>query len=493
MSAVFAAIKPGGAAQSGWRYGLCLVATLLGVLVTLALSRTIGDLAPLTLLALPPMVSAWYGGLGPGLLSTAISALSGSYFLLAPLNSFRIDAAEDWVRLGMLVLIGIVVSALCEALHRARLKAELESARLRALLEHIPAGVALAEAPSGRVVLGNSRVEKILGHPMIETPDLASYPEWPALHPDGRRLEAHEYPLARALQGEVLEEQELLYERGDGSRVWLRASAAPVREADGRLAGAVVLFFDMTDRKNLEESLRQRTAELRETGRRKDEFLATLAHELRNPLAPIYNSLQILTLRGNDPAVVARTREVMERQVRQMIRLVDDLLDVTRISQGKLELRKEPLDLAGVVSTAVEISRPLIEARRHDLTVAMPEQPLRVEADAARVAQVLSNLLNNAAKYTEPGGRIELTAERRDGHAVLRVRDNGAGIAPEMLPRIFDLFAQVEGTLDRAQGGLGIGLTLVRRLVEMHGGAVEAHSGGLSQGSEIVVRLPALA
>jgi signal transduction histidine kinase len=214
---------------------------------------------------------------------------------------------------------------------------------------------------------------------------------------------------------------------------------------------------------------------------------------LRNPLAPISNAIQILTLRGDDPALVAQTKEVMERQVHQMTRMVDELLEVSRIGRGKISLQTAPLDLAEVVATAVETSRPLVEARRHTLKVSLPERPARVEADGARLAQVLSNLLNNAAKYTEDGGRIDLIVEQAQADVVIRVRDNGIGMAPERLTSVFDMFEQVEGAADRSQGGLGIGLTLARRLVELHGGKIEAHSDGLGKGSEFVTRLPALA
>src|SRR5262249_48985855 len=216
-------------------------------------------------------------------------------------------------------------------------------------------------------------------------------------------------------------------------------------------------------------------------------------HELRNPLAPISNAIQILTLRGDDPKAVTQSREVMERQVHQMTRLVDDLMEVSRIGRGKISLEKAPVDLADVVATAVETSPPLVETHRHIMTVSLPERPARVEGDGARLAQVLSNLLNNAAKYIEDCGRIDLIVEQARGEAVIQVRDNGIGIAPERLPSIFDMFEQIEGAAGRSQGGLGIGLTVARRLVEMQGGKIEAHSDGLGKGSEFVVRLPALA
>jgi PAS domain S-box-containing protein len=279
----------------------------------------------------------------------------------------------------------------------------------------------------------------------------------------------------------------------DGSVRWIQARAKVFFDEAGKPSRMIGIDIDVTERKQMEESLRRQTMALQEADRRKDEFLATLAHELRNPLAPISNSIRILELRGNDPQAVARTREVMERQVRQMTHLVNDLLEVSRIGQGKIRLERAPVDLADVIATAVEACRPLVEAHHHTLTISLPERPVRVEADSARLAQVLSNLLNNAAKYTEDGGRIDLTVEQSRGDAVIRVRDNGIGIAPERLPTIFDMFEQIEGAADRSHGGLGIGLTLARRLVEMQGGKIEAHSAGLGKGSEFVTRLPALA
>ncbi len=232
---------------------------------------------------------------------------------------------------------------------------------------------------------------------------------------------------------------------------------------------------------------------LRETDRRKDEFLATLAHELRNPLAPIRNSLQILKMPRVDAEMVERSRDMMERQVHHLVRLVDDLLDVSRVMRGKIELRREKVELATIVARAVEMVQPLVDAQGHQLSVRISPESLLLDGDPVRLAQVVGNLLTNAAKYSESGGRIWLTANRDGDVAVLRVRDSGIGIAPQMLPRIFELFVQVDHASTKAQGGLGIGLTLVKNLVEMHNGTVEARSEGLAKGSEFVVRLPLLA
>jgi two-component system CheB/CheR fusion protein len=262
--------------------------------------------------------------------------------------------------------------------------------------------------------------------------------------------------------------------------------ALPIRDA----AGTVVRWFgaatDVHDLVVAQEGLRA-------ADRRKDEFLAMLAHELRNPLAPIRNAAQALRLFGPEERGPRHAREVIERQVEHLGRLVDDLLDVSRITSGKVELRKAIVDVAEVVERAVETVDPLVRARRQDLKIALPDEPILVDADAMRLAQVVANLLSNASKYTPEGGSLALSAEAADGQMVLRVKDTGIGIPPDMLEEIFGLFTQVGRSLDRAHGGLGIGLTLVRSLVQMHGGSVEAFSEGIGKGSEFFVRLPAWA
>jgi len=237
-------------------------------------------------------------------------------------------------------------------------------------------------------------------------------------------------------------------------------------------------------------ALRERSDELAEVSRNKDEFLATLAHELRNSLAPISNAVTYLGSAGLKDTQIRTARDVIARQVTVMVRLVDDLLDVSRISSNKLDIRKERVELATVLESAVESSRPLIKQSEHELSVSLPQEPVQLDADPIRLAQVFLNLLNNAAKYTKRGGRIWLTAERQGSDAVVSVRDNGIGIPADMLSRVFDMFTQVGQTLDRSQGGLGIGLTLVRRLVEMHDGTIEARNNATDQGSEFIVRLP---
>jgi signal transduction histidine kinase/ActR/RegA family two-component response regulator len=233
-------------------------------------------------------------------------------------------------------------------------------------------------------------------------------------------------------------------------------------------------------------------SELKAADRRKDEFLAMLAHELRNPLAPIRNALHIMKMPGANGEAIKHAREMTERQIRHMVRLVDDLLDVSRIMRGRIELRKEPVELGAVIAQAVETSQPVLDAHGQELIVSVPPEPLRLRADPTRLAQVVGNLLHNAAKFSERASRIWLSAERQGTEAVLRIRDEGVGIRPSLLPHIFDLFVQGDRSLERSQGGLGIGLTVVRKLVEMHGGSITASSEGVGKGSEFVVRLPGL-
>ena len=269
----------------------------------------------------------------------------------------------------------------------------------------------------------------------------------------------------------------------DGHRISVSLTISPIKDEKGRVIGASKIARDITQRKQSEQALR-------EADRRKDEFLATLAHELRNPLAPIRNALELAHRSAVGIPELEHAHGLMTRQLARLVRLVDDLLDISRITSGKIQLRPERVNLAAIVQSAVEGSRAAIDAQAQELTVILPEKPIFLQADPVRLAQVLSNLLNNAVKYTESGGHIWLTVEQQDHEAVISVRDTGIGIEPDQLPRVFEMFSQATPALERSQGGLGIGLALVKGLVGLHGGSVEAHSKGSGLGSEFIVRLP---
>jgi PAS domain S-box-containing protein len=277
-------------------------------------------------------------------------------------------------------------------------------------------------------------------------------------------------------------DKEFRFRRYDGAYRWMRSVAVPRVTAGGEWLGYTGCTFDVHD-------ARMSAHALREADRRKDEFLATLAHELRNPLAPIRNAVRLMALEGG-AGRTPQVLEMLERQVHHMVRLVDDLIDVSRVSRGTIELQCERLDLGRLLRTAAETSKPLIERARHRLNLSLPVEPLSVHGDAVRLAQVFANLLNNAAKYTDNGGDIEISVQRDGTEAVVTVRDDGIGLAPDQLPRLFEMFTQLDRGRARAQGGLGIGLSLAKRLVQMHGGTIRAESEGLGRGSCFTVRLP---
>lgn len=305
--------------------------------------------------------------------------------------------------------------------------------------------------------------------------------------PAGAPIDHDQCVMARVLKTEKAHHgEEVVMERPDGQRFTVLAYADPLRNEAGALIGAINVFIDITVRKRAED-------QLKEADCRKDQFLATLAHELRNPLAPLRNGLEILKQADGNDMLIGPTLSMMERQMEQMVRLVDELLDISRITRNQLVLHKEPVELAAVIQSAQESSRPFIDAMGHELTVSLPQTSLYLEADLTYLAQVFTNLLNNAAKYSRQGSRIELSAERQGREVAVRVQDTGIGISADMLSKIFEMFVQADNASGRPQEGLGMGLTLAKQLVEMHGGTVEAYSAGLGKGSEFIVRLPLLA
>ncbi|MDR3636722.1 MAG: PAS domain S-box protein [Isosphaeraceae bacterium] len=353
----------------------------------------------------------------------------------------------------------------------------------RALYNQAATGIAEVDL-SGRFLRANDRYCEIVGYPRE---DLLALRFQDITHPDdlARNLSMFER-VAEELPQYTIEKR---YVRKDGREVWARTAVSLIRDGAGKPARVAAIIEDVTERKRLEGELGRRMDELADADRRKDEFLAILAHELRNPLAPIRNALHLMRRPGGDEP----ERAMAERQVAHLVRLVDDLMDVSRISQGKIDLRTETVELQRIVTRAVETARAAIDARGLELSIALPAVPVRLKADPTRLEQVVDNLLTNAVKYTEPGGQIQVSLDREGEEAVLRVRDTGIGIPADMLPRVFEMFVQVERRPERSQGGLGIGLGIVKSLVELHGGRVEALSAGRGQGSEFVVRLPIVA
>jgi PAS domain S-box-containing protein len=357
-------------------------------------------------------------------------------------------------------------------------------AELAAIVESSDDGI-ISKDLDGVIRSWNHGAERVLGYAAAE----AIGRPISIIAPPGREAEMRRF-LDAIKQGRRVEHFETKRRRKDGRIIDVSLTVSPVKDESGRIVGASKVLRDITEQKALEARLAVRAEQLAEADRSKDEFLAMLAHELRNPLAPIRNSLEFLRRRGFSDPEQEWARDVISRQVEHLTHLVDDLLDVSRITSGKVKLQKSVLELDGVIRHAVEAVRPLVDAHDHELAVSLPEEPILLEADETRLLQILTNLLENATKYTPPGGRIAVTLERDGADAVVAIRDTGIGIRPEMLERIFELFVQGDRSLDRSNGGLGIGLTLVRELVEMHGGTVRARSEGLGTGSEFCVRLP---
>jgi len=432
-----------------------------------------------------------------------------------------IDDSASPIRNEQGAVVGVVL-VFRDITERQQLQAVVrQSERLLASVVESSNDAIITKSLDGTIQSWNAAAERLFGYPAAQAVGRHITLIIPA-----DRADEEVQIIARLRAGERVDHFDTVRVRSDGQPIDVSLTISPMRDESGQVVGASKISRDITERKRLENELRQFAADLSEADRRKNEFLAMLAHELRNPLAPIRNALQIVKLtasrehsaaarqeRGRPEAGILSAADMMERQIGQLVRLVDDLLDVSRISRGKIDLRLERVELAAIVAQAVETCRPVIDAAQHQLTVRLPARPVFLDADSVRLAQVFGNLLNNACKYSEPGGRIALDAEVVAGgqwpavggareaagpwpltspQVLVSVKDTGFGIPPEMLPNIFEMFTQVDRSLERTQGGLGIGLTLVQRLVEMHGGAVCAHSAGLGQGSEFVVRLPIL-
>jgi len=427
-------------------------------------------------------------GLGPGLAAGAIGILGAELFLIEPVGVLNMSLM-DWFRVLIVLITFGLISYTGHMLRRAKSQAQaaMEKSReqetlYRTLFNATPTGVLVLNR-SGRIVSYNDQVARQFGYAPEE---MASFSMWD--------LEAIEPPeIVREHMDRVLQtgsdQFETRHRTKNGSLLDVLVS---VRRLE--LAGEVrflVLVSNISERKRNERALQEQALALQEADQRKNDFMAMLAHELRNPLAPIRNAAHLLRLLAPGDDRLNRQSDTIERQVGRMARLLDDLMDMARITRGKVRLELRPVRVREVLTQAVEAINPAIAERRHALHVALPPETLAVEGDPDRLVQVVGNLLSNAARYTDEGGHIWLSAAEENGQAVIRVRDNGMGIDPAMLERIFHLYAQATGA-ERSRGGLGIGLTLVRSLVDMHHGTVVARSEGPGRGSEFEVRLPLL-
>ncbi|MFN8543487.1 MAG: ATP-binding protein [Candidatus Binatia bacterium] len=397
---------------------------------------------------------------------------------------------------GSVLGVGTVVTDITAMKHAEEERERLLEAvthqqrQLIAILRHLPVGVVIAEAPSGRILLGNPRIEEMVGHPVIESANIAAYTEWALLHADGRPMAPEDTPIARAIRtGETTPEIEIAVRHPDGTLRCGLARAAPIRDREDRLTHAVLTVHDVTDRKRAEQERAELLAREQAANRAKDVFLATVSHELRTPIDPVLSWIQLLRTGALDVATVAHGLETIEQNIRRLAGLIDELLDVGRITAGTLRLDPRPSGLASIVSAAIETMRPAAAAKGIELRTALDED-LRGIVDPGRLQQVVVNLLANAVRFTDRGGRIDVGLTRRDASAEITVTDTGQGIAAGDLARIFEHFVQGVDAATDTHRGLGLGLAITRHLVELHGGTVEATSGGRGRGATFVVRLP---
>jgi PAS domain S-box-containing protein len=486
-------------------YLLALVATAAAALLRGLLSRWLGFELPYITFFGSVMVAAWFGGWRPGILATALGATVAAIWFIEPGVIAPWLRAADVIGLVLFVAIGALISAASEQLHRARRQIEQQhrvlarEARARADAEQgatserrvadraqmLLAAVVessddaiLTKSLDGHILSWNAGAERMFGYTAADVVGAAVT----RLVPRHRQDEEAQL-LRRVSQGEPVASFETERLDRDGRVFDVSITLSPIRDDTGQIVGASSIVRDMTARKALEASLR-------EADRRKDDFLAVLAHELRNPLSPIRNSAALLRLGGATDPVTARAAAIIDRQAQHMARLLDDLLDVSRITRDRLELRCVPVTLAEVLDVATETVRPAVEAAHQTVSLALPDTPVHLNGDPVRLAQVFANVLSNASKYSDRGGEIRVAAAVTGAEVTVAITDDGIGIAAEVLPLVFEMFSQASQAIGRSQGGLGIGLALVKGVVELHGGRVGAASAGPGQGSCFSVTLP---
>ena len=441
--------------------------------------------------------AVWYGRWKPAVLAAVIGFVGANFFIIEPVESIHLDGLLLFDAIGYGLSAGMII-VIGEGMHRAhqRYRHEAEERNrtaqtLRVTFESIGDGLLTTDADA-RVTFLNPIAEQLTGWNLSDAVGQPLETVFEILNEQTR--ETVENPVRKALREGLIVglANHTVLIRKDRSELPIDDSAAPIRDPSGQVLGCVLVFRDVTRRRQAERQKQSLMTALEEADRRKNQFLATLAHELRNPLAPIRNAIQVLVAQDPRDPELKWCQEVIDRQVHHMSRLLDDLFDVSRITHDKLELRKSRIDLATVIQGAVETSRPHLDQDGKELAVLLPAEPVYLDADVVRLTQVFANLLNNAAKFTNARGHVRVKCERQGSDVVIAVSDDGEGIAPEALPHIFETFSRGGHPLDRHQEGLGIGLSLVRGLVELHGGTVEARSDGRGKGSEFIVRLPVM-
>jgi PAS domain S-box-containing protein len=488
-------------------YGLGLAALTAAIALRWLIDPLVGDLLPLVTLFGAVAIAIWAGGLGPAILVATVGYVACAYLFIQPRGDLGLDQVPNVVGLAAYLLTCGFVIAIGQALRRARTEADeqrriveitsrrttevvaqqLTVARLLAAIVESSDDAIISKSLDGTIRSWNAAAERLFGF----APEEAIGRHISLVIPPERIVEEDSI-IASLRAGRRIEHFDTERRHRDGRLIPVSLTISPIHDDDGRVVGASKIVRDVTEQRRLADNLRVAAAELAESNQRKNEFLATLAHELRNPLAPLSNMLEVLRRDDSDRALRERARGVMDRQLRQLVRLVDDLLDINRISHSRFELRVGEHDLAPILLQAVEASHPLIEAAGQRLVLDLAGDSIWVRADPARLAQVFGNLLNNASRYSPAGATVTLSSRREGDGAVVRVRDTGIGISESKLEEIFGMFTQLDPSHARTQGGLGIGLTLARRLLEMHGGTIAAFSEGEGRGSEFVVRLPTI-
>lgn len=477
---------------------VALVVVLIAGLTRWLLNPLLGFRVPFATFFLAIVVAVRFGGVWSAVLTTVLGLGWAGLFWFPE----GLLASESLTGGAVYLFSAAAIIALGHRMHRAEAIAEVRSRQLEDTVHGLQLSqgrLQLATEVSGigvfewdvlhdRFTGENPEVYRILGRdPAQPKLSINEFIER-HLHPDdAQRLQLL---LAQSMRPGEHFHAVFRSRRGDSDWRWVEVSGRFLFDEAGAPTHLLGVIADISERKQLEDNLRQMAADLSEADHRKDEFLATLAHELRNPLAPIRNGIELLKRGQGNPVQTSRVVGVMERQMSHMVRLVDDLIDVSRITRNKLELRRERVQLAQVIESAVEASRPMLEAKGHRLSVSIPTAPIHLDADLTRLVQVFANLLNNSVKYTDRGGHVQLSAERIGREVVITVADNGSGIPVAMLAKVFEMFTQLERSLERSQGGLGIGLSMVKRLVELHGGSVTIHSDGAGLGTRAQVRLP---